>query len=266
LSPAHLAEFLGSQFLLLTPLIAIFAGLGVWRAWRGRRSPQTQPLMLLAATSAPFFVYLMIHSLHDRVQGHWPVPLFGALAICAAIAAPLGASRTARLVRVLTPAIGFVIGVATVLIMALPAPALFGPRDPMLALRGWPQFAGDVEAVRVRTGAAWVGTESYGVFSQLNYENAIHAPLMEVIERDRYYKDTTAVADFSRPGLIVDISRRMVVRDVGRCFWQVTPVAELGRAGGLSKNQRYSAFLVSQPKRDVWIRGCPEEVRPGVWR
>jgi 4-amino-4-deoxy-L-arabinose transferase-like glycosyltransferase len=266
LAPGHLAELLGTQFLLLTPLIAIFAGVGLWRAWRGRGSPQTQPPMLLAATSAPFAVYLMAHSLHDRVQGHWPVPLFGALAICAATAAPLGRSRLAGFMRGLTPTLGFAIGAGALLIMALPAPALFGPHDPMLALRGWPQFARDVEATRVRAGAAWVGTESYGVFSQLNYENAIGAPLLEVIERDRYRKEGARIPDVTRPGLIVDISRRMVVRDVGRCFAQVTPVAELGRAGGAGKNQRYSAFLVAQPKRDVWIRGCPQEIRPGVWR
>ena len=136
----------------------------------------------------------------------------------------------------------------------------------MLALRGWPQFARDVEAVRMRTGAAWVGTESYGVFSQLDYENAFAAPLLEVSERDRYRKDAGPAPDFSRPGLIVDISRRMRPVDVQRCFAEVTPVAELGRAGGTSKNQRYSAFLVSQPKRDVWVNGCPEEVHSGVWR
>jgi 4-amino-4-deoxy-L-arabinose transferase-like glycosyltransferase len=266
LEPAHLAEFLAAQFLLLTPLIAVFAGLGAWRIWRGRKSPQGQPLMLLAATSAPFLVYLMAHSLHDRVQGHWPVPLFSALAICAAVAAPQGATGLARFIRTLTPSIGYAIGAATLLIVALPTPALFGPRDPLLAVRGWPQFARDIEAVRLRAGAAWVGTESYGVYSQLSYENAIRAPLLEVIERDRYRRDAGQIPDFTHPGLIVDISRRMKVQDVGRCFAQVTPVAELGRAGGTSKNQRYSAYLVSQPKREVWGRGCPEEIRPGVWR
>lgn len=266
LAPAHLAEFLGAQFFLLTPLIAIFAGLGVWRAWRERRSPETPHLMLLVATSTPFVAYLALHSLHDRVQGHWPVPVFGALAICAAVAAPKGEGLAARLARALTPAIGFAIGAAAVLILATPVPTILGPRDPMLAVRGWPQFARDVEQLRQRTGAAWVGTLNYGTYSQLRGENAIRGPLLAVVERDRYRKDDTQPPDFRRAGMIVDISRRMTVRDVGRCFAEVTPVAQIGRAGGLSKNQRYSAFMVAQPKRDVWIVGCPEEVAPGVWR
>ena len=55
-------------------------------------------------------------------------------------------------------------------------------------------------------------------------------------------------------------------RDVERCFTSVTPAGDLTRAGGLSPNQRYTAFLVSGPRRDPWIIGCPDEIRPGVWR
>jgi 4-amino-4-deoxy-L-arabinose transferase-like glycosyltransferase len=264
-SPAHVAEFLATQFLLLTPLIAIFAGIGMWRAWRARSSPAGAQLMLPVATSAPFAAYLLIHSLHDRVQGHWPAPLFGALAMSAAFAAPSGETLRAAAARLFTPLMGF--AASGVLLIAMVSPiSLLGPSDPTQALRGWPEFAREVEALRQRHGATWVGTESYGVFAQLANEDTITTPLLEVIERDRYRRDAGLIPDFSRPGLIVDISRRMRPVDVQRCFAEVTPVAELGRAGGTSKNQRYSAFLVSGPKRDVWELGCPEEIRPGVWR
>ena len=265
-APTHLLEFLGTQFLLLTPLIAVFAALGVIRGVRRPPAPGGIDLRLPIATSAPFALYLLVHALHDRVQGHWPAPLFGALAICAAAAAPSGRTRAGRALNWLTPAIGFAVGAGALLVAALPAPAIFGAHDPMLALRGWPAFARDVERLRAQSGAAWVGTESYGVYAQLDLEGAIKAPLLEVIERDRYRKDQASVPDFSRPGLVVDLARRMKVFDVGRCFARVTPYAELVRAGAPGKNQRYSAFLVSGPKRDPWIRGCPEEIRPGVWR
>lgn len=264
-SPAHLAEFVATQFLLLTPLVAILAGIGIWRAWRARRSEAGPQLMLPAATSVPFAAYLLIHSLHDRVQGHWPAPLFGALAILAAVAAPRGDTLRAAAVRLFTPLCGFAASAAILVAMVSPIP-LLGPSDPTLAIRGWPEFARDVEALRERHGATWVGTESYGVYAQLAGENVITTPLLEVIERDRYRRDEGLIPDFNRPGLVVDLSRRMKVVDVGRCFTEVTPVADLGRAGGASRNQRYSAFLVSGPKRDVWYRGCPAEVRPGVWR
>jgi 4-amino-4-deoxy-L-arabinose transferase-like glycosyltransferase len=266
-SPAHVAEFLGAQFLLLTPPIAIFAGLGVMRGWR----TGAVNLRLPIAVSAPFALYLLVHSLHDRVQGHWPVPLFGALAICAAVAAERMPERPwADWVRRLTPAPGFAIAAAALAMIALPAPAGFAEQEPMLALRGWPEFARDVEAVRLRSGAAWIGTESYGVHAQLAFEggqrNVFAAPLLQVVERDRYWKAGAVQPDFGKPGLIVDLSRRMKVGDVGRCFTSVTPVAEIGRAGSPRKNEHYSAYLVAGPRRDVWITGCPEEISPGVWR
>jgi 4-amino-4-deoxy-L-arabinose transferase-like glycosyltransferase len=266
LSPAHLTEFLLTQFLLLTPLVAVFAGRGVALAWRTRADAEAPRLILPVASSAPFAAYLLVHALHDRVQGHWPVPLFGALAICAAAAAPQGGAWAARAWRWATPALGFALAVAGLVLLALPAPTPLGAADPTLALRGWPGFARDVEALRQRTGAAWVGTQSYGVYAQLAYENAVTTPLLQMIERDRYRGADGLIPDFSRPGLVVDISRRMKVHDVGRCFRQVTPVGEVDREGGLGRNQRYSAFLVSGPKRDVWTIGCPAEIRPGVWR
>ena len=266
LAPADVADLLVVQFALLTPLVAVFAMRGVGIAWRTRRDAEAPRLLLPAATSAPFALYLVVHSLHDRVQGHWPVPLFGAFALLAAAAAPAGSSTAARALRWATPALGFAAAAAAVTLLAWPPPSPLGGGDPTLALRGWPQFARQVEALRARTGAAWVGVESYGVYAQLAYAGGIAAPLLHVNERDRYRDAGGQSPDFSRPGLIVDLARRMKPHDVGRCFRQVSVVGEIGRAGGLGKNQRYRAMLVSGPKRDVWTIGCPEQVRPGVWR
>mgnify|MGYP001555528220 CR=1 FL=1 len=116
------------------------------------------------------------------------------------------------------------------------------------------------------TGAAWVGTESYGVLAQLNDEHRTTAPLLQVVERDRYWASDPARPDFSRPGLIVDLSRRLAVGSLRLCFADVRPEGEVFRAGGLTPNQRYGAFLVSGPRRDIWTRGCPDEITPGVWR
>jgi 4-amino-4-deoxy-L-arabinose transferase-like glycosyltransferase len=266
LSPAHVGEFLLTQLLLFTPPLAVYAALGVRQAWRERAAPAGVQLMLPVAASAPFAAYLLVHSLHDRVQGHWPAPLFGAFAICAAVAAErLGRTETERTLRRLAPVAGFAVGAAAFLLMALPSPNALASHDPTLPLRGWPQFAADVEAMRARTGAAWVGTESYGVYSQLANSRRITAPLLEVVERERYWA-TDPKPDVSRPGLVVDLSRRMNVPDVRRCFTQVQVAGDLTRAGGLSHNQRYTAYLVSGPRRDVWIIGCPDQIRPGVWR
>ena len=266
-SLGHVAELLGAQFLLFTPLMAVYAVMGARRGWRERAEPGAIHLLLPLAAAAPFAVYLLIHSLHDRVQGHWPVPLFGAFAICAAVAAERsGDARGGRIARWLAPAIGFAVSAAVFALMAMPAPTPLGRFDPTLALRGWPQFAADVEQLRARTGAAWVGTESYGVYSQLDKEGRITTPLLAAVERQRYWLADPDRPDFTRPGLIVDLSRRMKREDVLRCFTSVAPAGELARAGGPGRNERYAAYLVSGPKRDVWFIGCPYQIAPGVWR
>ncbi|THD57816.1 glycosyltransferase family 39 protein [Phenylobacterium sp.] len=267
ITAAYISELIAAQVLLFTPLLAVYAVLGVRQGWRERGQAQAVQLMLPIATSAPFAAYLLAHSLHDRVQGHWPAPIFGALAICAAVAAePLGATPRQRLVRRAAPALGFAVAAVAFSLMALPTPSPLGRLDPTLPLRGWTGFANDVERLRAQTGAAWVGTLSYGVYAQLQDEGRITSPLLELVERDRYWADDPGRPDFTRQGLVVDLGRRMKVEDVQRCFLQVTPVGEVKRAGGPAHNQRYAAYLVSGPKRDVWIRGCPDQIAPGVWR
>jgi hypothetical protein len=223
--------------------------------------------MLPIAVAAPFAVYLLVHSLHDRVQGHWPAPIFGSLAICAAAAFDDVAGQPwGRWLGRLIPGLGLVIGAVATLMLAFPSLVPQGRFDPVSPLRGWPQFAGDIEAMRAQQGAAWVGTQSYGVLAQLTLTHRITTPLLQVIERDRYEKDSAARPDADRPGLVVDLERRLVARDLSRCFAEVSLVGPLNRAGGVVRNERYAAYLVARPKRDIWIIGCPAQISPGVWR
>ena len=158
-APAHLAMFLAAQVLLINPLIAIFLV-------RACMTVRTRTLLTpLIATSAPFFAYLLIHSLHDSVQAHWPAPLYPALAVCAAIAAGQ-ATRPGRpmSLRRAAPMVGFAIYPLALLMLWLPAPLLTPIAGPIL---GWPRFAQRLEDARVASGAAWIGTLSYGLAAQL---------------------------------------------------------------------------------------------------
>jgi 4-amino-4-deoxy-L-arabinose transferase-like glycosyltransferase len=249
----HLPEFLVGQFVLLNPLIAVYAAVGAWIGWRERKSPTAPNLLLPLAVAAPFAVYMLIHSLHDRVQGHWPVPLFGTAALCAAVAAERwGRGRW----QLAAPVVGLTVAALALVHLAFPRTGYFGVFDPTLAVRDWPQFAGEVEQLRQTQGAAWVGTESYGVMSQLSAQRQITAPLLQVDERDRYWPSDPR-PDFGRPGLIVDLSRRMDRDDLLRCFSVVEPAGELERGGKYGPDARYTAFRVAAPRVDVWTAGCP---------
>jgi 4-amino-4-deoxy-L-arabinose transferase-like glycosyltransferase len=256
LKPQYLAELLATQFLLLNPLIAVFAIRGLGPAWRGG-APGRLDGRLLIATALPFALYLMAHSLHDRVQAHWPAPIYPAMAIIAASAAayvPEG-GWLAWNRRAAAP-FGLGLSVLALMHVALPATDVAGLNDPTGAIRGWPGFTRKIDQMRQAHGAAWIGTLSYGAAAQLDAAGA-RAPVVEIVERDRYLAaDASWRADLSRPGLVVDLKRRMKPGALEGCFAQVTPLGDVIRQVGVSRPDRYSAFLVAGPKRDVLAEGC----------
>ncbi len=257
IDPRFELELILGQFLLLNPFITVF----VLRAIAGRKpgAAQARPdLSLILVTSAPFAFYLVLHALHDRVQAHWPVPLYPALAIAAAAAAgrePLG--RALRTARALAAPFGLGLAAVGLLHAALPSTDL-RKGDPADPLRGWPEFAAQVEADRQAQGAAWIGTLSYGVTGQLAAQNRIQAPVFELIERDRYAMDAASPpADAARPGLVVDLERRATAAKLSSCFAQVQPLKSLARGRSASHDSRYAVFLVSGPRVAVLSSGCP---------
>ena len=251
-APRYLGEFLAGQFLLLNPAVAILAGVGAVKAWRMRKESPI-PLMA-AATSIPFLAYLLLHSLHDRVQAHWPVPLYPAAALLAAFAAEGSAGWRARLARWAPLGIGLT--AAALLYMALPQGLAKG--DPAAQLRGWPSFTSRVEALRAANRAAWVGTLSYGVNGQLQAQQRIAAPVLQINERDRY-ADLPVPAPslaLAQPGLIVDLLRRIDLTKLRTCFVAVDAIQEIDRGSGQGPDSRYGAVLVWGDKSDLLSGGC----------
>jgi 4-amino-4-deoxy-L-arabinose transferase-like glycosyltransferase len=252
LAPRYLLEFLAGQFLLLNPAVAILAGLGGARAWRMRLQAPIAWLMLAAIL--PFLAYLVLHSLHDRVQAHWPVPLYSAAAVLAAWAADPARGWRANLSR--WAPLGLVLSVVALLHMDAPSTDV-GPGDPALALRDWRPFASRVEETRLRSGAAWTGTLSYGVSAQLQAAQLTTAPVVQLNERDRYADlPPKAPPDLSRPGLVIDLLRRVDPNRLKACFTDVGPLTEIDRGRFRPADSRYGAVVVSGPKTDLLGRGC----------
>jgi 4-amino-4-deoxy-L-arabinose transferase-like glycosyltransferase len=252
-APRYLAEFLAAQFILLNPAVAILAGLGAARAW-ALRERSALPLMA-AATSAPFIVYLLLHSLHDRVQAHWPVPLYPAAALLAAFALDTAVGWRATLGR-WAPA-GFALTALALIDMAMPQ-GLLGKGDPAAQLRGWPAFAGKVETLRSSSGANWVGSLSYGVNAQLLAQRSLKAPAVQLNERDRYADLPQPAPDLSRSGLIVDLERRVDPAKLRACFDQVGPVSTIERGEQPGSDGRYAALVVSGARGDLLKLGCDD--------
>ncbi len=255
LAPRYLLEFLFTQGLLLNPLIAAFIARAA--AGRDKTDGLGATIVPFIATSAPFVAYLLIHSLHDRVQAHWPAPIYPALATLAAVGAErvAGSPVWARL-RTAAPIFGFGLCAAALVWLALP-PGAGGMVDPAGPVRGWPAFAGRLEALRAQRGAGWIGTASYGLAAELADEASIRVPILQIGERARYQgSNTTPPSDLSHPGLLVDLPRRIDLSALRRCFASVEPLGTIVRGAPGEPGMIYAAILVSAPARDILHAGC----------
>ena len=247
----YLAELIVGQALLLNPLVASCALAGALRP--RQRTIDLRPFVFVAA---PFALYLVIHSLHDRVQAHWPAPLYPTVAICAAA----GADRLAGRWRIMAGGalpLGFVLG-ALALAMLIAPGAWFGRYDLALPVRGWPAFGGRLESLRQANGAAWVGTTSYGLASELADEPHLPSPVIQLAERERWRgltqpSPTTLVS----PGIVIDLGRRLDGAALAACFSAVRPLGIVSRGDPGEPGKAYSVFAVSGPRRNLLAEGCP---------
>jgi 4-amino-4-deoxy-L-arabinose transferase-like glycosyltransferase len=157
-----LAELLGGQIGLATPLVwaLCMAGLvvAVRRAWRSR-DPRWS---LLAALSLPPVLVFVQHAFGDRVQGNWPAIVYPALAIAAGgLAIPkrwwVGASALGFAITALAYA------QATAGVIPMP------PRlDPIaMRLAGWDGLARQIQAAEDATGATYIAADGYALASEL---------------------------------------------------------------------------------------------------
>ena len=280
-TPSHFFELILVEFVLLNPIISAFTIRGGVQGIRRSGPPNGPDLSLLLAVTAPFAAYLAIHSLHARVEAHWPAPLYPEVAILAAVAADLvtpGGLWAA--LRWAAAPVGLVLSVLVMLHLLIPATDLTSVADPSLAIRDWPGFAGRVEALRRASHAGWIGAIHYGTAAQLEFERRDHIviaskvlervaggkplhtfpqparngpPVTELMDRDRFPPtDISWKTDLSQPGLIVDLGRRGGDMEALRgCFASVQALGYLNR-----DQTAYAAFLVAQPRRDVLGRGC----------
>ncbi len=259
LAPRYLVEFLGTQVLLIGLPMAPFLGRLLLQPRRAEPgAPDAWPFL---ASSLPFLGYLTLHSLHDRIQAHWPAPIYPALALCAAFAAERPGRGWAILRGAVAP-IGLGVCAVAIALVVLPMAGVPLAFDPALPLRGWPRFADALEAARRRAGAGWVGTTSYGLAAQLSDQPIITVPVLQISERARWTGlGRGPWADLSRPGLLTDLTRRIDRSTLERCFAVVRPLGVLDRGLPGEKTKTYAVFLVASPRRDVLASGCGGDAR-----
>ena len=253
--PEKFPEFLVTQFGVLNPLVAVFAGYAaaVWI----RRSPPAiaSRIGVLMWTAVPLVLYMAVHSFHEQIQGHWLAPVFPTLALAAAAAAASGGERWAALARLTFP-VGAGLALVAFVAAVNPGGAIPFRFDAGQVNHGWDRLAADADALRQKLGARWIATTHYAVGAELTYHLRHDAvPVVTIFERARY-----AFAPPPDPSLLAEPT--LIVTDIGdaaafaRCFSDVRPAGALPRKSGGEATETYNAFLARGAAPGLFDPGC----------
>jgi undecaprenyl-diphosphatase len=140
----HLAEFLGSQLLVLTPLVAALLGWGFWVGARVGLGRRREPYRFLLAFAVPVLGFYLLLALQGKVQANWAAAAYPPLALGTA---GLLLERRVGLAAAPRRAQARLLGAALAVALGMSA---FGhvtdrlrlpPRlDPTIRLRGWAEL------------------------------------------------------------------------------------------------------------------------------
>ena len=185
----YIGEFIGAVAGLLNPVVFILAVVGAWRVV-GQAIKRDKAASLLVLTVLPFLIYLTYHSLHSRVQGNWPAPLYPTLAIFAALTAAYPPKRLGRWFKVLPPvAVGLGVFIAALVYLHALNPLVtsLGRKDPTHQMRGWQSIGDELAELASQQNVDWIATTSYGLTGQIS--NALKTTDLKIYaipERLRY--------------------------------------------------------------------------------
>ena len=248
LTVAYAAELVGGSLALMSPVIAVLAVLGLRRVARSAAEGDL-PGALLVCGIVPFLAYLLVHSLHDRVQPNWMAPLYPSFAVCAAIA--LGAFDTTTKPGQTFGRLGrWAMGIGLLLSGLIywhtlhPLVQLTGRKDPTSQMRGWREFAAEVERLRAATGACWIATSNYATTGQLAFELKDRTPVVQLNERIRYLHLPAPDAVLLKcPAIYVELERRADRTWLGERFQSVTRLDGLTRRHAGVPLAAYAVYL-----------------------
>ncbi len=264
--PAYLAELIPTQVAFATPLVFILGAMGL-HALARRQAGAMSSRVLINAMFWTITSYFVWHSLHARVEADWFAPVYPSLGIAAAVAAHLvrWEEREQRLadfcLRWASP-LGLLMFVA--LIVQANTGLLSGYRRDATVRSvgvGWRELAGQIEAVRQRTGATCILAPDYGTTSWLAFYLPRGTCVEQQMQRIRWVNmPEPAAAKLAGPLLYVDeIKPRAQMILQGR-FAEIREVAELSRKRGPLVVETYTITLLGGPKGDVFDRTPPPEL------
>ena len=249
----YFGEFFVTQMGLATPPIFILGVMGLVGQLRGEGG-SLGARVLLNAMVWPIVLYFAWHTLHGRVEGNWPEPIYVAFVIAAAAAAETikwnGAWATiARWSQRLAVPVGLVMA-ACIYAQAVFGVLPLGPIDPTARAlgAGWKELGVQMDDVRDRLGAPIVLTRNYGLTAWLSFYLPSHPPVEQINERIWYVNAPEPdPALFRGPMMYVCIVECLELPLLRQRFTTVELAAKLTRARHGVAIQDYQIYSVSGP-------------------
>jgi dolichyl-phosphate-mannose-protein mannosyltransferase len=264
--PAFLVELAPTQVAFATPLVFILGAMGLHALLR-RKVGATPARVLINAMFWTIVAYFIWHALHARVEANWFAPVYPAFAIAATVAANLVQwdvrwQRVADMCRRWAAPVG--IAMFAALIVQANTGWLSGYRREATVRSvgvGWRELAGQIEAVRSRTGATCVLAPDYGTASWLAFYLPRGTCVVQPTQRIRWVNMAEPdPALLSGPLLFVDEARPFQPYFKDR-FARIERSAELPRKRGPLTIETYALDLLRAPRGDVLDRSPPPELQ-----
>lgn len=254
---SYFGEFIVAQFGLLNPLIAIFATLAIYRWLRVPKSHLSKSVTFLILLNGPLVVYMIFHALHDRVHANWPAPAYPAIAILAAVAEArvTGRKHLRRLSYWVSP-VGIGLSSLLLLYFATPWGKTFPLHSPADTLLGWQEFSARLETMRKNSGTEWIATTDYGLTGELAFELRDGRPVMQIVDRQRFFFETPDQSLINKPALLVISANAGQVERYASCFDTSTQLGALARQAGNRVIQDYLVLKVQGAPEGMPSDGC----------
>jgi len=206
-----LAEFVGTQFLLLGPMLFPVVLIGTARlGWRGLRIRDPITILLTMCVAFPLGFFLT-RSLYARIGDSWPLFIWPFGFACAAInikfwqreapTSPMARIAPAAAVMTILTGIGFVVPV--MIYYTAGSANYLGHDDPIGKEAGFAEAVEAANRARDRVGATWFATTDYRTYAMLRWHLKDRFPVVQVNERSRYIGFGIPDADIGPIGLYV---------------------------------------------------------------
>jgi 4-amino-4-deoxy-L-arabinose transferase-like glycosyltransferase len=249
----YLGELLLTQIGMATPPIFVLGCMGLAAFLRGEGGSLTARV-LINAMVWPIAIYFAWHSLHGRVEGNWPEPVFVPFVIAAAAAAErikwqgVWAAVESWSRRLALP-LGLVIA-ACLYVQAVFGVIPLGGVDPTAQNlgAGWRELAVRLDGLRTQLGAPVVMTTNQRLTGWLSFYLPSHPPVVQINNRIRWV-DAPAPdpALFAGPIMYVCVYECSDIALLHQRFEKAQLVTNLTRTRRGVPIEEYSVYQLARP-------------------